>query len=217
MTLSLIHIYRSSADLAVCDVSFTSIATILPAVLELLTPNGAFLTLVKPQFEAPQSEVGEGGIVRDPTVHARVLADAVELFHENGLSPLGLCASPITLSLIHISSRYITCVEHIDLDALWASGKRAILLDRDNTLVPRDRTCAPESVAAWLDHAREPVSYTHLATWFIREARYLNNARMICHTSCAVSGSGYLVSAKLIEGMKGWDFHTCLLYTSRCV
>ena len=46
------------------------------------------------------------------------------------------------------------------------------------------------------------------ATWFIREARYLNNARMICHTSCAVSGPGYLVSAKLIEGMKGWDFHT---------
>lgn len=46
------------------------------------------------------------------------------------------------------------------------------------------------------------------ATWFIREARYLNNARMICHTSCAVSGSGYLVSAQLIEGMKGWDFHT---------
>ena len=46
------------------------------------------------------------------------------------------------------------------------------------------------------------------ATWFIREARYLNNARMIYHTSCAVSGSGYLVSAKLIEGMKGWDFHT---------
>lgn len=46
------------------------------------------------------------------------------------------------------------------------------------------------------------------ATWFIREARYLNNARMICHTSCAVSGSGYLVGAKLIEGMKGWDFHT---------
>lgn len=46
------------------------------------------------------------------------------------------------------------------------------------------------------------------ATWFIREARYLNNARMICGTSCAVSGSGYLVSAKIIEGMRGWDFHT---------
>ena len=46
------------------------------------------------------------------------------------------------------------------------------------------------------------------ATWFLREARFLNNARMICGTSCAVSGSGYLVSAKIIEGMHGWDFHT---------
>ena len=46
------------------------------------------------------------------------------------------------------------------------------------------------------------------ATWFLREARFLNNARMICGTSCAVSGSGYLVSAKIIEGMHGWRFHT---------
>lgn len=46
------------------------------------------------------------------------------------------------------------------------------------------------------------------ATWFLREARFLNNARMICGTSCAVSGSGFLVSAKIIEGMHGWDFHT---------
>lgn len=46
------------------------------------------------------------------------------------------------------------------------------------------------------------------ATWFLREARFLNNARMLCGTSCAVSGSGYLVSAKIIEGMHGWDFHT---------
>ena len=46
------------------------------------------------------------------------------------------------------------------------------------------------------------------ATWFLREARFLNNARMICGTSCAVSGSGYLVSSKIVEGMHGWDFHT---------
>ena len=46
------------------------------------------------------------------------------------------------------------------------------------------------------------------AIWFLREARFLNNARMMCGTSCAVSGSGYLVSAKLVEGMHGWDFHT---------
>jgi len=44
--------------------------------------------------------------------------------------------------------------------------------------------------------------------WFLREARFLNNARMHCGTSCAVSGSGYLVSAKIIEAMHGWHFHT---------
>ncbi|WP_102337529.1 YqeG family HAD IIIA-type phosphatase [Collinsella provencensis] len=52
-------------------------------------------------------------------------------------------------------TRYISCVEHIDLDALWAQGKRALLFDRDNTLVPRDRTTAPDAVCAWMDHARE--------------------------------------------------------------
>lgn len=51
-------------------------------------------------------------------------------------------------------TRYVSRVERIDLDELWAQGKRAILLDRDNTLVPRDRATAPDSVAAWLDRAR---------------------------------------------------------------
>lgn len=46
------------------------------------------------------------------------------------------------------------------------------------------------------------------ATAFLREARFLNNARMICGTSCAVSGSGYLISAKIVEGMRGWQFHS---------
>lgn len=52
-------------------------------------------------------------------------------------------------------TRYVSCVERIDLDVLWAQGKRAILLDRDNTLVPRDRPRAPDAVASWLDRARE--------------------------------------------------------------
>ena len=43
--------------------------------------------------------------------------------------------------------------------------------------------------------------------WFIREATYLNNARMILNTSCAVSGTGYLVSSRVVRAMRGWDFH----------
>lgn len=44
--------------------------------------------------------------------------------------------------------------------------------------------------------------------WFIREARFLNNARMICGVSCAISGSGWMVSNKIIRSMRGWAFHT---------
>ena len=44
-------------------------------------------------------------------------------------------------------------------------------------------------------------------TWFLREATYLNNARMILKTSCAISGTGYLISADIIKKMGGWDFH----------
>lgn len=83
-------------DLAVCDVSFTSVLTVLPAVLALLRPGGTFLTLVKPQFEAARDEVGEGGVVRDPSVRSAVLARVTAAFAEAGLEVRGSCESPIT-------------------------------------------------------------------------------------------------------------------------
>ena len=43
--------------------------------------------------------------------------------------------------------------------------------------------------------------------WFLREARYLNNSRMQLGTSCAVSGTGFLVSSKIIEENGGWIHH----------
>ena len=46
------------------------------------------------------------------------------------------------------------------------------------------------------------------ALWYLREARFLNNVRMMNGTSCAISGSGWLVSSKIVKGMHGWDFHT---------
>ena len=59
---------QGTIDLAVCDVSFTSVTVVLPAVMRMLADDGSFVTLVKPQFEAARDEVGEGGIVRDPAV-----------------------------------------------------------------------------------------------------------------------------------------------------
>ena len=70
------------------DVSFTSIANIIDAVLACLVPTGAFCTLVKPQFEAPAALVGEGGIVIDPAVRRDTLVAAVELFAAKGLFPV---------------------------------------------------------------------------------------------------------------------------------
>lgn len=43
--------------------------------------------------------------------------------------------------------------------------------------------------------------------WFLREARYLNNARMNLGTSCAISGTGFLVGANVIEQNGGWIHH----------
>ncbi len=82
-------------DLAVCDVSFTSVCTVLPAVMELLAARGSFLALVKPQFEAVRAEVGEGGVVSDPAVQLRVLEEVACAFAAAGLTPCGACPSPI--------------------------------------------------------------------------------------------------------------------------
>ena len=45
------------------------------------------------------------------------------------------------------------------------------------------------------------------ALWFLRESRYLNGARMICGTSCAISGTGFLVSSEIIRENNGWKHH----------
>ncbi|HTP89247.1 MAG TPA: TlyA family RNA methyltransferase [Bryobacteraceae bacterium] len=67
-------------DLAVCDVSFISVTMILPVLPPLLKPDAAMVILVKPQFELERHQVGKGGIVREPELHAiacRRVADAV--------------------------------------------------------------------------------------------------------------------------------------------
>lgn len=45
------------------------------------------------------------------------------------------------------------------------------------------------------------------ALWFLRESKYLNGARMLCNTSCAISGTGFLVSSKIIRSNAGWKHH----------
>jgi len=81
--------------LAVVDVSFISLALVLPCVIRFLAPQARVVALVKPQFEVGRGQVGRGGIVRDDTkrraVTEKILACAAPL----GLSALGTMDSPI--------------------------------------------------------------------------------------------------------------------------
>ena len=43
--------------------------------------------------------------------------------------------------------------------------------------------------------------------WFLREAKYLNNARMMLGTNCAISGTGFMISNKIVQKYGGWKFH----------
>jgi 23S rRNA (cytidine1920-2'-O)/16S rRNA (cytidine1409-2'-O)-methyltransferase len=62
-------------ELVTCDVSFISVRLALPPALRLAAPGWEALVLVKPQFEAGRTDVGKGGVVRDPEVHRRVLRE----------------------------------------------------------------------------------------------------------------------------------------------
>jgi 23S rRNA (cytidine1920-2'-O)/16S rRNA (cytidine1409-2'-O)-methyltransferase len=82
--------------LVTIDVSFISLRHILPAVRGLVAPGGRVIALVKPQFEAGRAEVGKGGVVRDPAIHARVVDEVVRDAHRVGLDRLAVEPSPVT-------------------------------------------------------------------------------------------------------------------------
>jgi 23S rRNA (cytidine1920-2'-O)/16S rRNA (cytidine1409-2'-O)-methyltransferase len=83
-------------DIAVIDVSFISLKLVIPPVLKLLKTGAFLVALVKPQFEVGKDEVGDRGVVRDPALHQRVLAEIETFSRGLGLTVLGSCDSPLT-------------------------------------------------------------------------------------------------------------------------
>jgi 23S rRNA (cytidine1920-2'-O)/16S rRNA (cytidine1409-2'-O)-methyltransferase len=82
-------------DLVTVDVAFISLRQVLPAARRLLRPGGSIVALFKPQFEAVRREVGRGGVIRDPQMHARLIGRFALWCVRNGLRVLGLRASPL--------------------------------------------------------------------------------------------------------------------------
>ena len=89
-------IIPEAIDIVVCDASFISLAKVLKAPLKLARVGARLVALIKPQFEAGRDEVGKGGVVRDPSVHERVCAEAARWMESQGWTVLGITRSPIT-------------------------------------------------------------------------------------------------------------------------
>lgn len=92
-------------DLVTIDLSFISLEKVVPNVAKLVKPGGKLICLVKPQFEVGRAQVGKGGLVKDPLLHARVLGRFISWAikwgaeeqgeYEKGFRLNGLTPSPI--------------------------------------------------------------------------------------------------------------------------
>jgi 23S rRNA (cytidine1920-2'-O)/16S rRNA (cytidine1409-2'-O)-methyltransferase len=83
-------------DLIVCDASFISLAKVLAVPMRFAKPAARMMALIKPQFEAGREDVGKGGVVRDPAIHARVCNDVRAWLEGAGWRVEGIVESPIT-------------------------------------------------------------------------------------------------------------------------
>ncbi|MDL2226672.1 TlyA family RNA methyltransferase, partial [Deltaproteobacteria bacterium OttesenSCG-928-M10] len=92
------HLPGAAFDLAVIDVSFISLALILPQAARLVKPEGRILAMVKPQFEVGREKVGKKGVVRDPAA----IVEAV-----NKISALGSELTPAFAELGRAPSRLL--------------------------------------------------------------------------------------------------------------
>ncbi len=80
----------------VCDASFIGLAKVLEAPLRLAARQCQLVALIKPQFEVGRGEVGKGGVVRDPALHARVCIEVRAWLEGLGWAVQGVVESPIT-------------------------------------------------------------------------------------------------------------------------
>ena len=82
-------------QMAVIDVSFISLKIVVPAALQFLQPNSQILALIKPQFEVGKGKVGKGGVVRENSLHRKVIDQLKLYFNQLGLNVKGVIPSPI--------------------------------------------------------------------------------------------------------------------------
>src|SRR5580704_4565484 len=82
-------------EVVVADLSFISLALVLPALVECAAPDADFVVMVKPQFEVGKEQVGTGGVVRDPALREAAVTAVAAAAAVAGLGVAGVTASPL--------------------------------------------------------------------------------------------------------------------------
>jgi 23S rRNA (cytidine1920-2'-O)/16S rRNA (cytidine1409-2'-O)-methyltransferase len=85
--------FQEAAELVTIDVSFISVAKILPTVIPCARADAEFLILVKPQFELDRGDIEKGGIVRHPGLHERAVERVRAAANAAGLHVVGTAPS----------------------------------------------------------------------------------------------------------------------------
>ena len=120
--------------LAVIDVSFISLKTVIPAVLGLVRDDAWVLALIKPQFEARREEVGKNGVVTDAAVHDRVVEEIRLFCLSQNMEVTGTCLSPLVGPCLLYTSDAADDLLCVDL------GGRRIIKKKKNNIVDNIRT-----------------------------------------------------------------------------
>ncbi len=90
-----LHNVGEKVDLVTLDLSFISVLKVMNAVTNMLKSHGKLIVLIKPQFEAERHEVARGGIIKDPTVHYKVIEKITKGIEECGYALQDTTESPI--------------------------------------------------------------------------------------------------------------------------
>lgn len=82
-------------SLVVSDLSFISLKSVLPALIEVAAPEADFLLMVKPQFEVGKSRLGKNGVVRDPILRIESVQGVADAAYRLGVGTVDVAASPL--------------------------------------------------------------------------------------------------------------------------
>lgn len=115
-------------DLIVADLSFISLATVLPALAACASPDADIVPMVKPQFEVGKDRVGAGGVVSDPQLRADAVLSVARRAASLNWHAVAVTASPLPgpAGNVEYFLHLRACADAMSQDALESAVRRAV-------------------------------------------------------------------------------------------